>query len=164
MPDRSLPDDHRPGGRQPHRDLRLVALVGAGGAVGTLLRHAVGLTLPSAPVPVATLAVNVSGALLLGVLTAALARRGPDTGPRRATRLALGTGVLGGCTTYSTLAVDVVRLAADGRAGVAAAYAVVTLVAGLAAAAAGLALGAAASRPPRRPGVPDVTGVPGGPS
>lgn len=48
----------------------------------------------------------MAGAFLLGALLEALAHRGPDTGGRRMLRLGLGTGVLGGFTTYSTLAVE----------------------------------------------------------
>src|SRR5699024_1022719 len=90
------------------RRVRGVALVFVGGASGTAAREAAGLlmapTLGEVPV---TLAVNVVGAFLLGLLLQAF---GTGTTGRR---LLIGTGFLGGFTTYSALAVQTVALAAD---------------------------------------------------
>lgn len=79
----------------------LLLLVAAGGAFGALGRAGVAAILPASPgaLPVATLAVNLLGCLLLGGLLAG------RPGPRR--QALLGTGVLGGFTTFSTFAVDV---------------------------------------------------------
>jgi CrcB protein len=92
--------------------------------------------------------VNLSGAFLLGMLLEHLARTGPDDGRLRDVRLLVGTGLLGGYTTYSTLALDTVRLATAGSPGTAVASALVTLVLGVVAAAAGMATGARLRRPP----------------
>jgi CrcB protein len=129
--------------RPAHRDLRFVALVAAGGAVGSCLRYAVGLALPheDGGWPWSTFAVNLLGAFLLGWLLEALGRRGPETLRLRRVRLGLGTGVLGGFTTYSSLALDVVGLADDGAWGVAIGYAAATLLLGACAALAGVILG-----------------------
>lgn len=126
---------------------RSALLVFLGGAVGTGLREALALTFPAADggFPLTILLVNVSGAFVLGGLLGALARRGPDVGRRRDLRLLLGTGVLGGFTTYSAFAVDVALLL-DGAVGVALVYVCATLVAGLAASALGLALSGEAPR------------------
>ena len=68
-------------------------------------------------------------------------------------RLALGTGVLGGYTTFSSLALEVERLLASGAVGTALAYAAVSLIAGTLCAAAGVAgVSAAAGRRPRGAG------------
>lgn len=113
-----------------------------GGAVGTGGRALVSATAPPlAGVPLAVLVVNVVGAFLLGLLLARLDRAGADDGRRRDLRLLLGTGVLGGFTTYSALAADTAALLTDGRPGTAAAYAGGTLVLGLVAALAGLRCG-----------------------
>ena len=88
-----------------------LALVFAGGTVGSGLRAAVGnaFAQPDSLLPWATLFVNVSGAALLGLLTQLVALRW--RGPRgQRLRLALGTGLLGGYTTYSTFVVESVRL------------------------------------------------------
>lgn len=99
--------------RTPVRDylaFRWLALVAVGGAVGTALRMAVSAIVPSeGPFPIAVIVVNLSGAFILGWLLEALALRGQDTIARRGIRLGVGTGVLGGYTTYSAFA-----LASDG--------------------------------------------------
>jgi CrcB protein len=119
-----------------------LGLVFVGGAVGTGVRAAVSAGAPPlAGVPVAVLAINVVGAFLLGLLLQRLVRSGPDEGRQRDLRLLLGTGLLGGFTTYSALAVDTAELVAGGRAGAAALYAGGTLVLGLVAALMGLRCG-----------------------
>jgi len=62
---------------------------------------------------VTILLINVVGAFALGLLLESLVRRGPDAGRRRDLRLLVGTGVLGGFTTYSALAVDTATLLGD---------------------------------------------------
>jgi CrcB protein len=52
---------------------------------------------------------------------------------RRLLRPFLGTGLLGGFTTFSTYAVDIQRLATGGRTLIALAYLLATVVAALAA-------------------------------
>lgn len=120
-----------------HRRPGLLGLVFAGGALGTLARALLESVFPAGTgaVPWATFAINVAGAFCLGLLLTVLGRLGPDDGWRRAARLGLGTGLLGGFTTYSTLAVETVhRWPALGSA-----YAVLSVVLGVGAAAAGLA-------------------------
>lgn len=120
-------------------------LVFAGGAAGTALRAGLLLALPpSGDLPVTTVGVNVAGSYLLGLLVGALARV-PDRGRRRSLRLLLGTGFLGGFTTYSTLATDGAVLIGAGLPGAAALYALGTLVLGAAAAWAGIATATARS-------------------
>ena len=123
-----------------HRRPRLLLIVLLGGTAGTSVRHATAEIVPVwHDVPVGTLAVNLVGAFLLGVLLEALVLRGPDVGQRRDLRLLLGTGFLGGLTTYSTFAVESQRLLDGGQAGLGLAYAVGTVLAGLVLAAVGVA-------------------------
>ena len=125
--------------RPPHLQVRLMGLVLVGGSAGTLARWAVGLTVPHvARLPLGTFVVNLVGAFVLGALLEHLARRGPDTGRRRALRLTLGTGFCGGFTTYSALANDTDGLLRAGLVGPALAYALGTVVLGLAASALGI--------------------------
>jgi CrcB protein len=120
-------------------------LVFAGGAVGTAARAALTLALPATrDMPYATWAINVAGSLLLGLLLGALANGGP--GSNRTLRLALGTGLCGGFTTYSALALDGAHLVGDGLWGAGTLYALGTVLAGAIAAWVGIAAGAAASR------------------
>ena len=83
--------------------------VALGGALGTLARYAIGRGLPTAGghFPTATLVVNLSGSLLIGLLlpyALAQALRRPLIRPF------LITGVLGGWTTFSALATDAALL------------------------------------------------------
>ncbi len=127
--------------RPHHSDPVLVASVAAGGALGSLARYGLSLALrPRGGVPVATLIENVSGAFLLGLLLQLLLRGGHETPRRRWLRLTLGTGVLGGFTTYSALALELHGLLADGRLLVALGYAVATVAGGTAACVGGIAL------------------------
>ncbi len=119
-----------------------LAIVFLGGTLGTAAREALGLALPaSAGIPWAILTANLVGAFALGLLLEALVRRGPDHGIRRRLRLLLGTGFLGGFTTYSALATDTALLLGAGDGWVAAAYGIGTVVVGAVATFAGILLG-----------------------
>ena len=115
------------------------AAVMAGGALGTAGRWLLGLALPAAGPGWgwATLAVNLSGALAMGILVAWLATRtsSPLLRPFAA------VGLLGGWTTYSTFALDVHAIAGGGSALAAVGYVLATLLLGVGAALAGLLLG-----------------------
>ena len=128
-------------GRPPHLQPGQIALVAAGGAVGTLIRYLLQQAIPATAFPASTMGINIAGAFLLGLLISSLARRGPDEGRRRSLRFILGTGALGGFTTYSTLALDSVALAGSADPSNTAIYAFGTLVLGVAVAALGVRLG-----------------------
>ena len=131
-----------------HRRPGLVVLVAAGGAVGTAARFGLAQAWPAADGwPVATFAANVLGAFVLGWLLESLAARGPETPAVQRVRLAVGTGVLGGFTTFSSLALETERLLASGAVGQGLAYALGTLLLGYLACLAGVLLGSG-----RRPG------------
>lgn len=115
------------------------ALVGLGGALGSIGRWLVGVALASAAFPYGTLTVNVTGAFVAGGLIGLADHRGLAT----PARMALVTGFCGGYTTFSAFAVETMRLAEQQGVGVAALNVGANLVIGLAAAAAGIALGRA---------------------
>ncbi|GHF36060.1 putative fluoride ion transporter CrcB 1 [Streptomyces mashuensis] len=117
----------------------VVCAVSAGGGVGAAARYGAGLLWPTAPggFPWTTLGVNVVGCALIGVLLVTIAERGT---PHRLVRPFLGTGVLGGFTTFSTYAVDVHRLVTEGRQAAAAGCLVGTLLGAMAAVWAGSAV------------------------
>lgn len=126
----------------PRRGLRPVLLVAAGGAIGTTGRYLLSTLIADVGrVPVGVLVTNLSGAFLLGWLIEGLARRGPDTGRRRDLRLLLGTGIIGGFTTYSALAADTAVLLHDGAPVPAVVYGLGTVLLGGAATVAGIVLG-----------------------
>jgi fluoride exporter len=90
--------------------------------------------------PIGTLVANLVGAFALGILLEGLSRVGPETPGRRLVRLGVGTGLLGGFTTFSSLALEIERLLADGELGIAVGYAVVTIVLGVVVTVAGVLL------------------------
>lgn len=127
--------------------MRSFAIVALGGAVGTLGRHGVNEWLASDRLfPLATFTVNISGAFLLGLLLTGLAMRGRQDGLRRDVRLLLGTGFLGGFTTYSTLAVETETLLRNDHVGLALAYGAGSAAIGLIAALAGAMTARAVAR------------------
>ncbi|GII99843.1 camphor resistance protein CrcB [Sediminihabitans luteus] len=133
--------------RPAHAQPALVALVVLGGAVGTAGRYGLALAVPTvAGWPLATLTANVVGAFCLGLLLEALVRRGPETTGLRRVRLGVGTGALGGFTTFSSLAFEIERLLAGGDVATALGYAAATLVLGALACTGGVVLAARGAR------------------
>lgn len=116
----------------------LVALAGGVGAAFRFLLDGVIADHADAPFPVGTLVVNVLGSFLLGGLAGAA----PHAGLHPDVVAVLGTGLLGGFTTFSTASVELVRLARSGRSGAAAALGLSMLLISLGAASLGLWVGA----------------------
>ncbi|MCZ7852928.1 fluoride efflux transporter CrcB [Agrobacterium salinitolerans] len=118
-----------------------IALVAAGGAIGSVFRYLVGVwsvRLAGANFPWGTLAVNVAGSFMIGFLVELVARR---LNASMEMRLFLVTGVLGGFTTFSSFSLDAVSLFERGTLGLSAVYVLASLVVSIAAVFAGLALG-----------------------
>ena len=146
-PDLEADEDPAGGPRPVHLTPFFIGLVAIGGAGGSLARYGVERLLGTSDgLPVGTLAVNLVGAFALGALLEWLAIRGSDVAHRRAARLLLGTGFLGGFTTYSALAVESDGLLREGRAGLALVYVLATVVVGLVASLAGVLGARAAAR------------------
>lgn len=133
------------------RELLLVALGGALGSVGRYLTggwvqrqwsgHWFGAVTtggPLAALPVGTLAVNMLGSLVIGLVAGLVEFRqmpGPDL------RLFLVVGLLGGYTTFSAFSLETLVLLRAGQAGLAFLNGGLQLGLGLAAAWAGFLLG-----------------------
>ncbi|WP_313614460.1 fluoride efflux transporter CrcB [Rhizobium sp.] len=118
-----------------------IVLVAAGGAIGSVFRYLVGVwsvRLAGPSFPWGTLAVNVAGSFLIGLLVELVARR---LNASMEMRLFLVTGVLGGFTTFSSFSLDAVALFERGALGLSAVYVITSLVVSIAAVFAGLALG-----------------------
>lgn len=121
--------------------MNLTALwqVGLAGGAGALARFVVDGTLRAriaSRVPAGTVIINITGSLLLGILTGLVLFHGA---PAMLTLVA-GTGFCGGYTTFSTASFETVRLLQTGEYRAAGTNLVVTLAGALAAAGAGLAL------------------------
>jgi CrcB protein len=118
-----------PGGRR-RGDATVLAAVAAGGAVGAAARYLIGQTwpTPAGAFPVSTLAINVLGCALIGILMVLIT---VVWSRKRLLRPFLGTGVLGGFTTFSTYTVDIQRLLAGAHAGTALLYLAITPIGAL---------------------------------
>jgi CrcB protein len=124
----------------------MLGVVVVGGMIGVALREL--LLLPFPPdagglvLPAVTMGINVVGSFLLGVVIGRLGDRHPLG------RAIVGTGVLGGFTTYSAFAVQAAGLLSAAPV-VGVALAAVSVLLGLVAAGLGLRL----TQPPRTRGV-----------
>lgn len=119
-------------------------LVAAGGAVGALARYQLGRLVTfelgkeaTSAFPWATLIVNLTGCLAMGLLFGWFIRQGATN---ESIRLLLGVGILGGFTTFSTFSLEMLLLMERGALGYAAGYAAVSVLAGLAAVFVGIAM------------------------
>ncbi|WP_375426325.1 fluoride efflux transporter FluC [uncultured Friedmanniella sp.] len=115
-----------------------VALAGGLGAVVRLVLDGALKAWTGGRYPVGTTVINLSGSLLLGLVVGLAGTVLPEPA-----RLVLGTGFLGGYTTFSTAAVETVRLAAEHRRLAAWANGLGMLVAGVGLAALGFGAGLA---------------------
>jgi CrcB protein len=115
--------------------LPAVALAGGAGAVARFLVDRAVVARYRGRLPLATLVINTSGALILGLLTGAVLYHGLGHVPEAVA----GTGFCGGYTTFSTFSVENVHLVREGYRRTAVAYSAASVVLGLAAAAAGIA-------------------------
>src|SRR5690242_9814117 len=113
----------------PTRDLRELAAILAGGAVGALLRTGLSQAFSSdaGGWPWVTFAVNVVGAFALGYFVTRLQERLPLSAYRRPL---LGTGFCGALTTFSTVQVEVLGMLDAHRYGTALAYVAATVALG----------------------------------
>lgn len=117
-------------------------LVVAGAMVGAPLRYLTDRAVRvrhDSPFPWGTFAVNVTGCLVLGVLSGAVAHGVASF----RLHLLVGTGLCGALTTYSTFSYETMWLAESGARFLAAVNVVAGVVAGLGAAFAGAALAGA---------------------
>ena len=104
--------------------------VALGGAIGSVARYLIGLIKinDSATFPYKTLAINIIGSFLIGVIVALTTKKGnmnPDT------VLFLKVGICGGFTTFSTFALESTELLQSGRIGSAVVYILLSITASI---------------------------------
>lgn len=107
--------------------------IGAGGALGAMLRHVFGklsLQLLGLSFPYGTLGVNIIGSALMGIFIGIMAR---NQAPHEAMHLFIAVGVLGGFTTFSSFSLDAITLMQRGEWWAAALYIAASLILSLAA-------------------------------
>lgn len=109
-----------------------ILLVMSGGAIGAGLRFGLSQALPYSGQgwPWSTFVANILGGLAMGILAAWVLRGDSSAEPLR---LFVGVGVLGGFTTFSAFSLEMARMIEQGHTGLAAGYAVASVLLALAA-------------------------------
>lgn len=104
-------------------------IVGAGGAIGAVGRYLIGL-LPMSPengFPLKTFLINVTGCFIIGIIAAFADRNAINPN----LELFIRVGICGGFTTFSSFALETEGLFANGQAGVALMYVILSIVCGV---------------------------------
>ena len=113
-----------------------ILLVAVAGAAGALTRYGIATAIGVRSFPWATLAINVTGSFVLGMLLTASIQRGwPEN-----TVIPLSVGFLGAYTTFSTFSYETFTLGRADRFVSAALYVAVSVAGGVLAACAGYLL------------------------
>jgi CrcB protein len=123
----------------PTHDRRELAAIFCGGVVGALARTGISQAFPDSAHtwPWAIFTVNVLGAFLLGYFVTRLAERLPTSAYKRPF---LGTGLCGALTTFSTVQLELYRMARAHEWALAVGYAAATILASFAAVTVGTAV------------------------
>lgn len=120
----------------------IIAMLALAGGLGAGTRFTMDGLLRSwlrTALPVGTMIINTTGSLLIGFLAGLVLVHHADPG----LEIVLGTGFMGGYTTFSTASFETVRLIQTGRTGFALINGVGTMVLTVAAAILGLVIGRA---------------------
>jgi fluoride exporter len=118
-----------------------LAVVAVGGAIGAVARYQAAVWMQTrwpGPFPAGTVAVNLVGCFLIGLLAGMLESR-PTLSPM--VRLFVAAGLLGSFTTFSTFGLETIAAISRGHVVVAFANVAVSVMVGLSAVAAGIWLG-----------------------
>ena len=113
-------------------------IVFLGGGVGAAIRHGVniaGMKTMGPNFPYATIFINITGSMVMGLAAAYFAFKGA---PSQHWRLFMTTGILGGYTTFSAFSLDAALLYERGQLGLAALYVIASVVLSIAGLFAGL--------------------------
>lgn len=104
-----------------------IVFIGAG--IGGMARHAVNLTafrlLGAGGFPAGTLAINIAGSFLIGLVIEVFAQK---SGLPLSLRLFLTTGIMGGFTTFSAFSAETVFLIESGQTGYAVLYVLLSVL------------------------------------
>ncbi len=111
--------------------IKNLLLVGLGGGIGSVLRYAAGLLISSKYFPYATLAVNIIGSFIIGIVFAMSIK---EPGISTQWKLFLATGICGGFTTFSAFSMENLELFQNGKVVIAVSYILLSIVLGIGAA------------------------------
>jgi CrcB protein len=109
--------------------MQAYVLVGAGGALGAMARYGLSVLVGHfwrTSFPLATLLINISGSLAMGLLVGLLAKHLPPG--QNEIRLFVAVGILGGFTTFSAFSLDAIVLIERGQWGQSILYALVSVI------------------------------------
>lgn len=112
-------------------------MVGLGGAIGSMLRFGTTLAIGSKPFPIATLAINIIGSFIIGLVFGISIK---NENFALNWKLFLATGICGGFTTFSAFSLENMQLLLNGKYGLFAMYIVTSILLGLTAVIAGFRL------------------------
>ena len=110
--------------------LKNLLLVGFGGGLGSILRYVSSLLITTKIFPYATLAVNITGSFIIGMVFALSIK---DAAITNNWKLFLATGICGGFTTFSAFSLENMGLLQSGKYGLAFTYIGLSIVLGIAA-------------------------------
>ncbi len=103
-------------------------IVGLGGGIGSIIRYAASLLINSKLFPYATLAVNITGSFIIGLVFALTIK---EAGFSNNWKLFLATGICGGFTTFSAFSLENMGLLQNGRIGMAGTYILLSVILGI---------------------------------
>ena len=110
--------------------LKNLLLVGFGGGLGSIFRYVSSLLITTKIFPYATLAVNITGSFIIGIVFALSIK---DAAITNNWKLFLATGICGGFTTFSAFSLENMGLLQSGKYGLAFTYIGLSIVLGIAA-------------------------------
>lgn len=110
--------------------IKNLLLVGLGGGLGSMCRYGVSLLVHTKLFPYATLAVNILGCFIIGLVFALSIKQEPLTDNWK---LFLAGGICGGFTTFSAFSLENMGLLQSGKYGMAFVYIAASIVFGIAA-------------------------------
>lgn len=103
-------------------------IVGLGGGIGSIIRYVASLLINSKLFPYATLAVNITGSFIIGLVFALTIK---EAGFSNNWKLFLATGICGGFTTFSAFSLENMGLLQNGRIGMAGTYILLSVILGI---------------------------------
>ena len=111
-------------------EMKILLIIGAGGFIGTILRYSISQFIQAKALsafPFGTLAVNIIGCFVIGIVFALSER----TTMSAEWRLFLATGICGGFTTFSAFSSETFSLLREGQIWYASAYVILSLLLGI---------------------------------
>lgn len=110
--------------------IKSLLLVGLGGGIGSMLRYGSSLLIQSKLFPYATLAVNITGSFIIGIVFAMSIK---EEILLNNWKLFLATGICGGFTTFSAFSLENMGLLQSGKYGLAITYILLSIILGISA-------------------------------